>query len=170
MAGTDPDRIGRRRFPHPGPSLRSQRGNSMVEMAILLPMFLIVILGTVEIGRVWWLRQAVTNAAREGARAATQHANDCHAVSTLSAGRQAARNSLALAGLDTSDATAQIDFLPGFNTGADGAQLKNIRVRITYHFDSLIPFLTSLVSEVPAPGEGDQGPRVVTENVTGCEP
>ncbi|HEX4949702.1 MAG TPA: TadE/TadG family type IV pilus assembly protein [Blastocatellia bacterium] len=40
----------------------------MVEFALLLLPFLIVTIGIIEIGRAWTVKQAVTNAAREGAR------------------------------------------------------------------------------------------------------
>jgi Flp pilus assembly protein TadG len=46
----------------------SQQGQSMVEFALLLLPFLIVTIGIIEIGRAWSVKQAVTNAAREGAR------------------------------------------------------------------------------------------------------
>ncbi len=46
----------------------SQRGQSLVEFALLLLPFLIVTIGIIEIGRAWSVKQAVTNAAREGAR------------------------------------------------------------------------------------------------------
>lgn len=47
---------------------RVQQGQSMVEFALLLLPFLIVTIGIIEIGRAWSVKQAVTNAAREGAR------------------------------------------------------------------------------------------------------
>jgi Flp pilus assembly protein TadG len=40
----------------------------MVEFALLLLPFLLVTIGIIEIGRAWTVKQAVTNAAREGAR------------------------------------------------------------------------------------------------------
>ncbi len=46
----------------------SQRGQSMVEFSLLLLPFLIVTIGIIEIGRAWSVKQAVTNAAREGTR------------------------------------------------------------------------------------------------------
>ena len=46
----------------------SQRGQSMVEFALLLLPFLIVTIGIIEIGHAWSVKQAVTNAAREGTR------------------------------------------------------------------------------------------------------
>lgn len=40
----------------------------MVEMALVLPVFFMVVLGIVEFGRAMMVAQLVTNAAREGAR------------------------------------------------------------------------------------------------------
>ncbi|MGH9843383.1 MAG: TadE family protein, partial [Blastocatellia bacterium] len=40
----------------------------MVEIAFLMPLFLLLIFGVIEIGRVWAAKQALTIAAREGAR------------------------------------------------------------------------------------------------------
>lgn len=42
----------------------------MVEFAILLPLLLLVIAGIVDLGRAFFTEVALTNAAREGARAA----------------------------------------------------------------------------------------------------
>ena len=43
-------------------------GQSMVEIAFIMPMFLLIVLAIIEIGRIWAAKQAVTLAAREGAR------------------------------------------------------------------------------------------------------
>lgn len=53
--------------PKPG---RDQRGQALVEMAILLPILLVLLVGVVELGRAWNVRQVLTHAAREGARIA----------------------------------------------------------------------------------------------------
>lgn len=45
-----------------------QRGQSMVEIAFLMPMFLVLVLGIIELGRLWGAKQSLTIAAREGAR------------------------------------------------------------------------------------------------------
>ena len=47
-----------------------QRGVSTVEMAIVLPLLLVLILGTIEYGWMFLHAQQVTNAARQGARTA----------------------------------------------------------------------------------------------------
>jgi len=47
---------------------RSERGQSMVEMAFVLPLFLALVFAIIEIGRAWSTKQSITLAAREGAR------------------------------------------------------------------------------------------------------
>lgn len=54
-------------------SLRARRerhGAAMVEMALVLPVFLLVTMGIIEFGRAMWVANLVTNAAREGTRMA----------------------------------------------------------------------------------------------------
>jgi Flp pilus assembly protein TadG len=48
----------------------ARRGAAMVEMAIVLPIFVLVSLGVVEFGRALMVANMVTNSAREGARMA----------------------------------------------------------------------------------------------------
>ena len=44
------------------------RGQSLVEFAIALPVLLAIVIGIFEFGMAWNQRQVITNAAREGAR------------------------------------------------------------------------------------------------------
>lgn len=50
--------------------VRSERGAAAVEFAIILPVLLLVIAGIVDFGRAYFTQIELTNAAREGARAA----------------------------------------------------------------------------------------------------
>ncbi len=49
---------------------RDRRGAALVEMAIVLPVFLMVVLGIIEFGRAMMVSNLLTNAARDGARLA----------------------------------------------------------------------------------------------------
>lgn len=49
---------------------RRQRGTSLVEMAIVLPLLLLVLFGMIEYGWIFLKSQQLTNAARHGARIA----------------------------------------------------------------------------------------------------
>ncbi len=42
----------------------------MVEFALVVPLLLILVMGVIDFGRAWFLNQALTDAAREGARRA----------------------------------------------------------------------------------------------------
>ncbi len=48
--------------------LRQQEGVVMVEIAIGLSILLLIILGIMEFGYLWYQKQVITNASREGAR------------------------------------------------------------------------------------------------------
>ena len=47
---------------------RSERGAAMVEMALVLPIIILLFLGMIDFGRAFFLYNNLTNAAREGAR------------------------------------------------------------------------------------------------------
>lgn len=47
---------------------RDTRGQALVEMALLLPLLLLLVIGILEFGRAWYYKQQVNNAAREAAR------------------------------------------------------------------------------------------------------
>jgi Flp pilus assembly protein TadG len=49
-------------------ALRNRRGQALAEFALVLPLILFFIAGIIEFGRAWNIKQAVTDAAREGAR------------------------------------------------------------------------------------------------------
>ena len=51
---------------------RSEDGAQLVEFALVLPMLLLVVLGIAEFGFIFQRYEVVTNAAREGARIATE--------------------------------------------------------------------------------------------------
>jgi Flp pilus assembly protein TadG len=46
------------------------RGQSMVEFAVLAPVFFMLLLGTIDLGRAVYIYNSISDAAREGARAA----------------------------------------------------------------------------------------------------
>jgi len=50
---------------------RPRAGATVVEMALMLPLFILIIVGIIEFGRAFMVQQMVTNASREGARHAS---------------------------------------------------------------------------------------------------
>jgi len=55
---------------------KNHSGQSMVELALLLPILLVLIISAVEIGRVFFTKIVITNAAREGAYYLATHQDD----------------------------------------------------------------------------------------------
>jgi Flp pilus assembly protein TadG len=53
-----------------------QDGVVTVEFVILFPILVLIVVGIVEFGHLWYVRQTLTNASREGARAAVVYAVD----------------------------------------------------------------------------------------------
>jgi type II secretory pathway pseudopilin PulG len=66
-------------------------GQSLVEFALVLPIFLAILIGMVDIGRAVWANNAVANAAREAARWAVVHGgtpdNECPAGPPVTSGQ-----------------------------------------------------------------------------------
>jgi Flp pilus assembly protein TadG len=62
--------------------LKSDRGTALLEMAVTLPLLLLVSIGIFEFGRAYQYAQVITNAAREGARVAVLPGQPSDAVQT----------------------------------------------------------------------------------------
>jgi Flp pilus assembly protein TadG len=57
-----------------------ERGQAVIELALVLPLLLIVVFGITEFGRAWMTMNVLTSAAREGVRLAVVTAPDIDAV------------------------------------------------------------------------------------------
>ena len=53
------------------------RGQGLVEFALVLPVFMVILIGMVDLGRAIWANNAVANSAREAARFASVHGGSC---------------------------------------------------------------------------------------------
>jgi Flp pilus assembly protein TadG len=54
------------------PRRRREQGNVAIELALAMPLLLLIIAGVVDLGLLFWEKHVLTNATREGARAATK--------------------------------------------------------------------------------------------------
>lgn len=54
---------------------KTERGQAMVEMALILPILILIVFGIIEFGRIFNTKLIVSNAAREGARYAAVNGN-----------------------------------------------------------------------------------------------
>jgi len=62
--------------------IRNRRGNAVVEMALMMPILLLLVFGITEFGRAWMTVNVMYTAAREGARLAVVTNPDVDAVRT----------------------------------------------------------------------------------------
>jgi hypothetical protein len=56
------------------------RGQGLAEFALVLPVFLAILIGMVDVGRAVWANNSVANAAREAARYAAVHGGSCEDI------------------------------------------------------------------------------------------
>src|ERR671922_131080 len=61
-------------------SARDQQGQSLLEMALILPTLLLIFAGLVDVGRAYQAYISITGAAREGARYAELYPNDTNGI------------------------------------------------------------------------------------------
>ena len=56
--------------------IKNKRGQALVELALVLPLLILLLFGTMEFGRIFHSYLVLTNASREGARAGIVGADD----------------------------------------------------------------------------------------------
>lgn len=114
---------------------RSDRGVSAVEMALLMPMLLLVVFGVIDFGRMLNAQITLTEAAREGARAESfgEDADTRVQAASANLGKSPPTDPVPVTTVDTS--------CPAEPTAAD-----NARVTVTYefHFITPVPGLSAL--------------------------
>jgi Flp pilus assembly protein TadG len=131
----------------PGRTAGAQRGAAAVEMAILLPLLLLLVFGVIEFGVYLYNQQVLTNACREGARAGIVQREDrltqdeiCAIVNSYADGR--------LVTFDGGSTT------PNTSVSSDGtATFDNLTVTTTYNYSFFV-----VASLIP----GFQNPRLMT--------
>jgi hypothetical protein len=132
-------------------ALKNQRGAELVELAFILPLFLVLLIGIIEFGRGYNVYQNVIHATREGVRAAVA---DCltggncapGSASTLSDTeiRDKIRDNLKAINIDVPNPASDIVVnnqtvsVPGFQNGAStfsrSIRVYNVQVNYTYNF------------------------------------
>ncbi len=121
-----------------GRNLEEQRGATLVEFSIAATVFLTVIFGTIEFGRALWTHNALTDAARRGARYAVVHsaADVGNVKNVVVYGNPAGGTTPILQNLTTDN--VQVTY-SGFTLDGGTAQVK-----ITgYQFQFVVPFVSA---------------------------
>jgi len=110
-----------------GQSFRGRRGQSVVEMAMLMPLLLLLVVGVADLGRAFFSYIVITNASREGARYAS------HLPADQIGTRQAAVDEAANAGLSPPLAVADVTVIC-----ANPDRGLPIAVQVTYEMPTII--------------------------------
>lgn len=113
------------------------KAQSLFEFALILPILLVLIISAIELGRLFYTKIVITNAAREGAYYLTTHASDVGAASNT---QLAAETEAANSGI--SEITVVITPETGWQTG------DKIVVKVDTTVDNLlvIGFLGNILS------------------------
>ncbi|WP_040379291.1 TadE/TadG family type IV pilus assembly protein [Dethiobacter alkaliphilus] len=125
----------------PGRWLKNEKGQAIVESALVLPIILLLLLGMVEMGRMGNAYLTVTNAARHGARLGAVGGTNAEIAERV----QSAATAL-------DPATIVVEIYPEHQrtTGQD------IRVTVSYPMSLILPLPTSIL----------EGPVLVSSDTT----
>ena len=120
---------------------RHNKGGSMVELALLLPLLVLILAGVVDLGRAFRDYIIITNVAREGARYASLHADPSFAVDT----KQAAIDEAQASGITLTPSNVTLTLVPA---DPDPGQIGTATITVTYRFNLIVGriFGTSVIT------------------------
>jgi len=126
--------------------IKSQKGQSLVEFALVLPVFILIFFGIMEVSRLWETANVLTSAAREGARAAAVTAPDVNRVQIAAQNILSAANisnaTITVSGPNTSDeviVTVSIYYTPITGSIIPGIGIFSISRTTTMHLRTSFP-------------------------------
>jgi Flp pilus assembly protein TadG len=122
---------------NPKGSRQGERGQALVEFALILPVILLVMVGMLEFARAWNLHQVMTDAAREGARRAAVHDIDSARPQTTDSVYKAMWNYVAQAGYDPQYADMDVDLKDQFGnagTWKQSGDFVTVNLSLPYRF------------------------------------
>ena len=120
------------------------RGQALVELALITPILMLVLLGAVDLGRVFYASITITNAAREGAQAASQDP-----ASYIAGGSCTTSNKVVCAAI-REPATSFVTVTPAdvtltCNPSCSATYGTEIAVTVTGHFDPITPIIATII-------------------------
>jgi Flp pilus assembly protein TadG len=126
------------------PSVRREaHGQSLVEFALILPLFLLILFGLIDLGRGVFAYNAIQNAAREGVRVAIVDQN----TDVITAEVQ--QHAIGL-GVDTSDVTLSF-FQPGTASVPCVTPIAiscEVEILVDYRFTPATPIIGNLIGDI----------------------
>ena len=125
----------------------NERGVAAAEFALVLPVLLLILFGTIEFGMMMYGREIVTNATREGARAGIVQGPPKRTSGDITT---IANTYLTGTGINQADVTFT-------STGEGLASPNMLTVTAVYNYNFLIPYIPTVV--------GIPNPLVITTQV-----
>lgn len=113
--------------------INNEKGQSVVELAILLPILLLILMGIFEFGRVMNAQLIITQVSREGARSASVGGSDTEIIQTINE---------SISSLDSSKLTIKI-------TPSQGSRVRGttVVVETIYRMDIVIPIIENIIPD-----------------------
>lgn len=138
---------------------RDLRGQSLVEFALIVPIFILVLAGLFDVGRAVFAFNTINQAAREAARLAivdqtVSHIQDEAIESSVSLGVQAADVVVDFRDRDTPDDEGSCTGVTADANSNDGSIVDCFAVvRVQYAWDAATPFLGAIMGTLEMEGE-----------------
>ncbi|WP_147803221.1 TadE/TadG family type IV pilus assembly protein [Alkalicoccus halolimnae] len=110
--------------------MKSERGQSMVEFALVVPLLIILLFGIVDVSRLFHASLTMDHAGREAARAASLQLSDAEVIGTA-----------VDSGSSISLASGHVDISPGAGARMSG---ERVTITITYPVDFLTPVIGNM--------------------------
>ena len=118
------------------------KGQSLVELALVLPILLLIVFGVLDLGRIFFATIGLTNAAREGVRYLTLHANDISNPGGSFAGSKAAALGEAnYGGIPSSSVQVTVSCINDDDDNKACDSGTPATVTVTYNFDLIMGWI-----------------------------
>ncbi len=123
--------------------IKDQRGQALVELALVIPLLMTLLLGIVEFGRIYTAQLTLNNAVRAGARAASVGNDDVSINNQVT--NICLANSLTSAELTINNTT------PAFSSRKMG---DTVSVSADYRVNLVVPIITQIIDTVDGTADG----------------
>ncbi|WP_090445603.1 TadE/TadG family type IV pilus assembly protein [Natronincola peptidivorans] len=114
---------------------KSENGQALVELALVLPILLLLVFGMIEFGRVFGTQLVILHGAREGARAAAVGASDTEVVAIV-------QNRTSPLTLDASKLTVEVTPSDVSRQRGDG-----VAIQVQYPVKIYAPFISAIMND-----------------------
>lgn len=129
--------------------VRRDRGQGLVEFALILPVLLLVLMGLFDFGRAIFAFNAISNAAREGARVAIIDQKVLSGPDFYLAEQEAADQATALGLIGSDNTQVRLQILLPDGGACPGNWLGCVaQLRVQYEFNAITPIIGAFIGPI----------------------